>query len=75
MALQVTPLADGLRFASEHYFLTTGGYRMRLPRWLAPGRTVVEHHDLGHGCFLFSLAIDHRWFGRLVEQHALFRDA
>lgn len=75
MALRVEAMADGLRFVSGHYFLKVGNRRLRLPRWLAPGRTVVEHHDLGHGCFLFSLMLSHPLLGRLVEQHALFRDA
>jgi hypothetical protein len=75
MALRVEPMPDGLRFVSDHYFLAVGRRRLRLPTWIEPGRTLVEHHDLGHGCFLFSLMLDHRWFGRLVEQHALFRDA
>ena len=75
MALKVEPMADGLRFVSHHYFLSLVGRRLRLPRWLEPGRTVVEHHDLGHGCFIFSLMLRHPLFGMLVEQHALFRDA
>lgn len=75
MALRVEPMTDGLRFVSDHYFLAVGGHRVRLPRWIEPGRTVVEHHDLGHGCFMFSLVVRHPLLGRLVEQHALFRDA
>jgi len=75
MALKVEPMADGLRFVSDHYFLTVGGRRLRLPRWMGPGRTIVEHHDLGFGCFMFSLMLRHPLFGCLVEQHALFRDA
>lgn len=75
MALRVEPMADGLRFVSDHYFLAVGTVRLPLPHWLGPGRTVVEHHDLGHGCFMFSLMLRHPLFGRLVEQHALFHDA
>jgi len=75
MALKVEALADGLRFISDHYFLAIAGRRLRLPRWIEPGQTVVEHHDLGYGCFRFSLMLHHPWLGRLVEQHALFRDA
>lgn len=75
MALLVTPIDDGLRFQSAHYFLAIGACRLRIPAWLAPGRTIVEHHDLGDGRFRFDLMLDHRLFGRLVEQHALFRDA
>lgn len=75
MALRVEPMADGLRFLSDHYFLMVGAWRLRLPHWLGPGKTVVEHHDLGHGCFLFALMLRHPLLGRLIEQHALFRDA
>jgi hypothetical protein len=75
MALRVEPMADGLRFVSDHYFLMVAGRRVRLPQWIEPGRTIVEHHDLGFGCFMFSLMLRHPLFGLLVEQHALFRDA
>jgi hypothetical protein len=75
MALRVETMADGLRFVSDHYFLVLAGRRVRLPRWIEPGRTIVEHHDLGFGCFMFSLMLRHPLLGRLVEQHALFRDA
>jgi hypothetical protein len=75
MALKVEPMPDGLRFVSDHYFLMLAGRRLRLPRWLEPGATVVEHHDLGQGRFRFSLMLRHPLFGRLVEQDALFRDA
>ena len=75
MALRVEPMADGLRFVSDHYFVMVGDWRMRLPRWLAPGRTVVEHHDLGGGRFAFNLELRHPIAGRLVSQHAVFDDA
>lgn len=74
MAPRVEPMPDGLRFVSDHYFLTVRDWRIRIPKWAEPGRTVVEHHDLGHGCFMFSLMLRHPLLGRLVEQHALFRD-
>ena len=75
MALRVEPMADGLRFVSDHYFVMIGLARWRLPRWAEPGRTIVEHHDLGDGRFAFDLELRHRWLGRLVAQHALFDDA
>jgi uncharacterized protein DUF4166 len=75
MALRVEPMADGLRFVSDHYFVMIGGGRLRLPRWAEPGRTIVEHHDLDNGTFAFDLALRHPLLGRLVEQHALFADA
>ena len=75
MALRVEPLADGLRFVSDHYFVMVGQWRWRMPRWAAPGRTIVEHHDLGGGRFAFDLELRHPWFGLMVAQHALFDDA
>ena len=75
MALRVEPMADGLRFVSDHYFVMIAGKRLRLPRWLAPGRTIVEHHDLGDGRFAFDLELRHPLAGRLVAQHAVFEDA
>lgn len=75
MALRVEPMADGLRFVSDHYFVMVGARRLRVPRWLAPGRTVVEHHDLGGGRFAFDLELRHPVAGRLVAQHAVFDDA
>ena len=74
MALRVEPMADGLRFVSDHYFVMIGPARWRLPRWAEPGRTIVEHHDLGGSRFAFDLELRHRWLGRLVAQHALFDD-
>ena len=75
MALRVEPMADGLRFVSDHYFVMIGGARWRLPRWAEPGRTKVEHHDLGSGRFAFDLELCHPLLGQLVVQHALFDDA
>lgn len=75
MALTVRAEADALIFASHHYFWQFGRRRFRLPRWLAPGSTVVTHQHLGAGYFAFDLKVTHPRFGELVNQHALFRDA
>ena len=75
MALRVEPMVDGLRFVSDHYFVMVGQWRWRMPRWTAPGRTIVEHHDFGGGRFAFDLELRHPWLGLLVAQHALFDDA
>jgi len=74
MALTVRAEADALVFASDHYFWQAGRIRLRLPRWLAPGTTVVTHQHLGSGRFAFDLKVTHPLFGELVNQHALFRD-
>ena len=75
MALTVRAEADALVFASDYYFWQFGRHRFRLPRWLAPGSTVVTHQHLGAGYFAFNLKVVHQRFGELVNQHALFRDA
>lgn len=74
MALTVRAEADALIFTSAHYFLQIGHLRLRLPRWLTPGTTVVTHQHLGAGRFAFDLRVTHPRFGELVNQHALFRD-
>lgn len=74
MALRVDTFADGLTFTSDHYFWMIGAWRLRLPQWLGPGRTMVTHRDLGEGRFAFDLSVKHGLFGELVHQHAVFRD-
>lgn len=75
MALTVCAEADALIFTSDHYFWRRGHIRLRLPRWLTPGVTVVTHQHLGHARFAFDLQVTHPLFGELLSQHALFRDA
>jgi len=75
MALLVRAEAGALVFASDHYFWRLGRFRVRLPRWLAPGETVVTHQHLGRGCFAFDLKVTHPLFGELLSQHGLFHDA
>lgn len=74
MALRVAAEPDRLHFISDHYFVRLGRVRLRLPNWLAPGRTVVTHRDLGRGRFAFDLDLRHPLFGELMHQHAVFRD-
>lgn len=74
MALIVRAEADALIFTSDHYFWRVAGARLRIPRWLAPGETVVAHRYLGSGRFAFNLKVSHPLLGELLDQHALFRD-
>ncbi|WP_284125869.1 DUF4166 domain-containing protein [Parerythrobacter aestuarii] len=74
MALRVEAVAGGLEFRSDHYFLQVRDHRIRMPRWLAPGETVVRHIECGDGRFTFSLQLTHRWLGELVYQQGQFRD-
>ncbi|WP_292063089.1 DUF4166 domain-containing protein [Brevundimonas sp. UBA7664] len=75
MALTVAVEDAALVFRSAFYFVTLAGLRVRLPRWAEPGRLTILHRDLGDGAFAFTLALDHPWLGRLIEQDAVFRDA
>jgi hypothetical protein len=75
MALQVEATDDALLFKSDHFFVQIAGRRLRLPRIFCPGKVVVGHHDLGDGCFRFSLSVTHSLFGIMLRQDAVFRDA
>lgn len=74
IALRVEVANAALHFLSDHYFLKVGALRLRLPRWLAPGRMRVSHVDCGGGWFAFVLLLEHPLLGRLIRQTALFQE-
>jgi hypothetical protein len=74
IALRVGTTASGIRFVSDHYFLKLGGWRLRLPRWIAPGALTIDHDDLGGGRFAFTLCLRHWLVGDLIRQVGHFRD-
>lgn len=74
IALTVTARAEGIRFASDHYFLRFGRLRLTLPRLLAPGDLTIDHLDRGVGAFTFTLALHHPLLGELMRQTSLFHD-
>ena len=43
------PREGVLHFVSNAYYFEFGRMRIRLPAWLPPGTTHVEHIDLGNG--------------------------
>ncbi len=75
IALRVEVADGALHFVGDHYFLAALGLRLRIPRWLEPGRLVVSHIDCNHGLFAFMLVLTHPRFGEMVRQTAMFRDA
>lgn len=75
MALNVGVEGPDLLFKSDHYFVQIFGHRIRIPRLLSPGALIIGHHDMGHGQFRFSLDLNHRLFGQLIYQDAIFNDA
>ncbi len=74
IALRLEVGDEALHFLSDHYFLKLGPARLRLPRWLSPGRMRVSHIDCGHGSFAFVLSLVHPWLGELVRQTAMFEE-
>ena len=52
MALTLSVENGTLVFTSAGYFIDCGGFCFRLPRWLAPGKTVVTHRETTGNEFL-----------------------
>lgn len=74
MSLTLEAEANCLSFRGDRYFLKLIGRRVFLPGWLSPGGLTVSHHDLGAGIFVFTLILEHRALGRLLDQRAVFSD-
>jgi len=74
VALTVEGEPDRIVFCSDHYFLRLAGLRLRLPRWLEPGRLRIDHIDHGDGAFAFVLDLRHPLLGELIHQHGDFHD-
>ena len=74
IALSVSAIDGGIRFASDHYFMRVGDWRLRMPRWMAPGLLTIDHVDCGEGAFTFTLALRHVLLGEVLYQHSLFND-
>jgi Domain of unknown function (DUF4166) len=74
IALTVSALDDGIRFASDHYFLQLGRWRLRWPSLIAPGLLTIDHRDCGKGVFTFTLALNHPLLGEVMHQHSRFQD-
>jgi hypothetical protein len=73
MPLDVREERGVLVFESRGYFFDLGfGVRLPLPAFFSPGRTRVEHIDLGHGWFRFTLIVIHPWFGEMFFQTGRF---
>lgn len=73
MPLRVYVEGSALHFVSLGYYFDLGfGLRLWLPRFLSPGTTHVEHVELGHGWFRFTLMVTHPWFGEMFFQTGRF---
>jgi hypothetical protein len=78
MRLRVSEENGVLVFTSTGYFFDFSfgdegfGVHLPLPAFLSPGTTRVEHVDLGHGWFRFTLIVMHAWFGEMFFQTGRF---
>jgi len=62
-----------LHFVSRGYYFHLGaGIRLWLPAFLSPGVTHVEHIDLGHGWFRFTMTVMHPLAGEVFFQTGRF---
>jgi Domain of unknown function (DUF4166) len=62
-----------LHFVSQGYYFDLGfGLKLWLPRLLSPGVTHVEHIDLDHGWFRFTMTVTHPLFGEMFFQTGRF---
>lgn len=73
MPLAVTEEHGVLVFTSTGYCFDLG-FRLRLPlpALFSPGTTRVEHVDLGHGWFRFTMIVMHPWLGEMFFQTGRF---
>lgn len=60
-----------VHFVSRGYFFEFG-FRLWLPTFFTPGVTHVEHIDLGHGWFRFTMTVMHPLFGEMFFQTGRF---
>jgi hypothetical protein len=73
MPLHVYEAGRVLHFVSRGYYFDLGyGLRLPLPALFSPGTTHVEHIDLGHGWFRFTMTVTHSRFGELFFQTGRF---
>ena len=62
-----------VHFVSRGYYFDLGlGLKLWLPAFFSPGVTHVEHVDLGHGWFRFTMIVTHPRFGELFFQTGRF---
>ncbi len=74
IALDVKVKKKTLCFVSNHYFLLFGKKRIVLPRFLSPGKLVVEHRETGPKRFRYSFCLHHPVLGELIYQTAIFEE-
>jgi len=76
IGMSLNPLVEGreLVFRAQDIFWDIGPLRLTLPKWLGPKTLRAGHEELGNGEFVFTLLLEHKWFGKMVDQRVRFRD-
>jgi len=78
LCMPLDTFEDGgvLHFVSRGYYFDLpfgrSGLKVWLPSLLSPGVTHVEHIDLGHGWFRFTMTVVHPLFGEMFFQTGRF---
>ena len=76
MPLRVYEEGGVLHFVSRGYFFDLGfgglALKLWLPRFFSPGVTHVEHIDLDHGWFRFTMTVTHPQLGEIFYQTGRF---
>ena len=75
LCMPLDTFEDGgvLHFVSRGYYFDLGfGLRLWLPNLISPGVTHVEHIDLGHGWFRFTMTVTHPVLGEVFFQTGRF---
>jgi hypothetical protein len=79
MPLSVYEERGVLNFVSDGYYFDLSmrrggrGLHLRLPTWLSPGTTHVQHEDESCGWFRFTMTVTHPLFGEVFYQTGRFR--
>jgi len=78
MTLRAAVEGTELAFLAEDIFWDVNilgkKVRLTLPRPLGPERLRAGHEELGNGAFAFTLKLEHKWFGKMIDQRVWFRD-
>ena len=72
MALSIGVENGVLVFRSTRYCLALRQWRIPIPLWATPGELTVCHGEVSPTSFLFTLHLEHRFFGTLVHQEVLY---
>ncbi len=75
MKLDVSEVDGALRFTSSEFFWEFAKFRIKIPDWLSPGKTVVQQKALADGQFEFRLNVEHPILGKVFAQVGVFAEA